>query len=48
MKLREDFVHRFSIDMASIDLEDNSFRITTDTRTEDLILSIKSVGLLNP
>ena len=37
-----------SIDLASIDLEDNTFRITTDTRIEDLILSIKSVGLLNP
>ena len=48
MNFREDFVCRFSIDMASIDLEDNTFRITTDTRIEDLILSIKSVGLLNP
>jgi len=52
MKFRKDFVYRFSVDMASIDLtsidlEDNTFRITTDTRTEDLILSIKSVGLLN-
>ena len=48
MNFREDFVCRFSIDMASIDLEDNTFRITTDTRIEDLVLSIKSVGLLNP
>lgn len=53
MKFREDFVYRFSIDMASIDLasidlEDNTFRITTDVRIENLILSIKSVGLLNP
>jgi len=47
MKFREDIVYR-SVDLASIDLEDNTFRITTDTRTEDLILSIKSVGLLNP
>jgi len=52
MKFRKDFVYRFSVDMASIDLasidlEDNTFRITTDTRTEDLVLSIKSVGLLN-
>ncbi len=48
MNFREDFVCRSSIDLASIDLEDNIFRITTDTRIEDLILSIKSVGLLNP
>ncbi len=53
MNFREDFVYQFSmnlasIDLASIDLEDNTFRITTDTRIEDLILSIKSVGLLNP
>ena len=47
MNFREDLVCRFSIDMASIDLEDHTFRITTDTRIEDLILSIKSVGLLN-
>ena len=47
MKFREDIVCR-SFDLASIDLEDNTFRITTDTRTEDLILSIKGVGLLNP
>ena len=37
-----------SLNLASIDLEDKTFRITTDTRTEYLILSIKSVGLLNP
>jgi len=43
MNFREDFVYR-----SSIDLEDNTFRITTDTCIEDLILSIKSVGLLNP
>lgn len=53
MNFREDFVcplsmNLASIDLASIDLEDNTFRITTDTRIEDLILSIKSVGLLNP
>jgi len=43
MNFREDFIY-----LSSIDLEDNTFRITTDTRIEDLILSIKSVGLLNP
>ena len=48
MNFKEDFVYQFSINLASIDLEDNTFRITTDTRIEDLILSIKSVGLLNP
>jgi len=48
MNFREDFACRLSIDLASIDLEDNTFRITTDTRIDDLILSIKSVGLLNP
>jgi len=47
MNFREDFVCQSSINMASIDLEDHTFRITTDTSTEDLILSIKSVGLLN-
>jgi ParB/RepB/Spo0J family partition protein len=53
MNFREDFVYLSSmdlasIDLASIDLEDNTFRITTDTCIDDLILSIKSVGLLNP
>ena len=53
MNFREDIVcqsslNLASIDLASIDLEDNTFRITTDTRIEELILSIKSVGLLNP
>lgn len=53
MNFREDIVcqsslNLASIDLASIDLEDNTFRITTDTRIEDLVLSIKSVGLLNP
>lgn len=48
MNFREDFVYRSSIDLASIDLEDFTFRVTTDTHIEDLILSIKSVGLLNP
>ncbi|MEA3435732.1 MAG: ParB N-terminal domain-containing protein [Thermodesulfobacteriota bacterium] len=52
MNFREDFVDRFtinlaSIDLASIDLEDYTFRITTETRIEDLILSIKNLGLLN-
>jgi len=47
MNFRKDFVCQ-SIDLTSIDLEDYTFRITTDTRIEDLILSIKSVGLLNP
>jgi len=48
MNFREDIFCQSSINLASIDLEDNTFRITTDTRIEDLILSIKSVGLLNP
>lgn len=53
MNSREDFVNLSSmnlasLNLASIDLEDKTFRITTDTRIEDLILSIKSVGLLNP
>jgi len=53
MNFREEFVYLSSIELASIelasiDLEDNTFRITTDTRLENLILSIKSVGLLNP
>jgi ParB/RepB/Spo0J family partition protein len=48
MIFKEDFVYRSLIDLASIDLEDHTFRITTDTRIEELILSIKSVGLLNP
>ena len=43
MSFKEDFVP-----LSSIDLEDNTFRITTNTRIEDLILSIKSVELLNP
>lgn len=43
MNFKEEFVS-----LSSIDLEDNTFRITTDKRIEDLILSIKSVGLLNP
>ena len=52
MNFREDLVcqsslNLVSIDLASIDLEDHTFRITTDTRIEDLIFSIKSVGLLN-
>ncbi|MBW2180932.1 MAG: ParB N-terminal domain-containing protein [Deltaproteobacteria bacterium] len=47
MNFREDFVCQSSINMASIDLEDHTFRITTDTSIKDLILSIKSVGLLN-
>jgi ParB family transcriptional regulator, chromosome partitioning protein len=46
MNFREDFVYQ-AIDLAAIDLEDYTFRITTDTRIEDLILSIKNVGLLN-
>jgi ParB family transcriptional regulator, chromosome partitioning protein len=48
MNFREDFVYRSSMDLASIDLEDHTFHITTDTCIENLILSIKSVGLLNP
>jgi len=48
MNFKEDLVCLSTIDLASIDLEDNTFRITTDTSIEDLILSIKSVGLLNP
>jgi len=48
MNFREDIFCQSSINLASIDLEDNTFRITTDTRIEDLILSIKNVGLLNP
>ena len=48
MNFREDLFCQSSMNLASIDLEDNTFRITTDTRIEDLILSIKSVGLLNP
>jgi len=43
MNFKEDLVC-----LSTIDLEDNTFRITTDTSIEDLILSIKSVGLLNP
>ena len=43
MNFKEEFVS-----LSSIDLEDNTFRITTDTRIEELILSIRSVDLLNP
>ncbi|MCP4367980.1 MAG: ParB N-terminal domain-containing protein [Deltaproteobacteria bacterium] len=43
MNFKEDLVC-----LSTIDLEDNTFHITTETRIEDLILSIKSVGLLNP
>ncbi len=48
MNFKEDFVCLSTIDLNSIDLEDKTFRITTDTSNKNLILSIKSVGLLNP
>ena len=53
MNFREDFVcqsllNSVSIDLAAIDFADDTFRITTATRTEDLMLSIQQVGLLNP
>ncbi len=48
MNFKDDLNCLLTIDIASVDLEDNTFRITTDTGIEDLILSIKNVGLLNP
>lgn len=48
MNFKKDFVSLSMIDLDSIDLEDKTFRITTDTSIKNLILSIKSVGLLNP
>ena len=48
MNFKKDFVSPSMIDIDSIDLEDKTFRITTDTSIKNLILSIKSVGLLNP
>ena len=48
MNFKDDLDCLLTIDIASVDLEDNTFRITTDTGIEDLILSIKNVGLLNP
>ena len=48
MNFKEDFVCLSTIDIDSIDLEDKTFRITTDTSIKKLILSVKSVGLLNP
>jgi len=48
MNFKEDLICLSTIDLNSIDLEDKTFRITTDTSIKNLILSIKSVGLLNP
>ncbi|NNK84095.1 MAG: ParB N-terminal domain-containing protein [Desulfobacterales bacterium] len=48
MNFKDDFVCLSTIDLSSIDLEDDTFRITTDTGIKKLIFSIKNVGLLNP
>ncbi|MBW2101027.1 MAG: ParB N-terminal domain-containing protein, partial [Deltaproteobacteria bacterium] len=34
--------------MSSIDLEDKTYQITTNTTLDDLIDSIKTVGLISP
>lgn len=42
---------RFKIEtvkLAGIDCTDNTYRITTETNIDDLIASIKKIGLLNP
>ncbi len=37
-----------TIQLSHIDLEDTTYRITTNTNLDDLIDSVKNVGLLNP
>ncbi len=37
-----------SVKLASIDLEDNTYRITTRSDVNDLINSIKNIGMINP
>lgn len=37
-----------TVSLSSIDLADNTYRITTKTSIDDLIDSIKAVGLMNP
>ncbi|MEA3279010.1 MAG: ParB/RepB/Spo0J family partition protein [Thermodesulfobacteriota bacterium] len=37
-----------SVKLASIDLEDKTYRITTRSDVDDLINSIKNIGLINP
>ena len=37
-----------SVDISQIDLDDTTFKITTDESTDDLVDSIKNVGLISP